>query len=332
MLPLQACTGTLNFLKDGMITLFILQGKTIVETKATSDGVLPPEAIWIDLLNPTAAEKQLVSETYNQQLPSEQDVLEIEASSRFFCDDQGLHIRSYFPFQFPDRYGNVTVAFILNQGRLFTIRHEKLETIHVFKQMALAGTMQIKDNFDLLFALFEIKVDRLADKLEVLYSEIDKISQNIYDGDNRNLEKIVLRLGSLQDTNDKIRIGMLDMQRLFSFFKRSGYNLKKNSNILQSLIRDLDSLVQYSTFLFNKSDSLLNVTMGLISSEQNKVIKIFSIISVVFMPPTLVASVYGMNFHVMPELNWPQGYLFALGLMLLSAVTPYLVFRHKGWL
>jgi len=315
-----------------MITFYKLHEKSLIGVQASSCAPLPSDALWIDLLNPTPEEKLLVSRTYNQLLPSAEDVQEIEASSRFFVDEQGLHIRSYFLFQFPDRFENVTMAFILNQGRLFTIRHEKFESIHVFKQRAATGAIKIKDNFDLLFSLFEIKVDRLADRLELLQSEIDNISQDVYDGDNRNLEQIVLRLGSLQDTNDKVRLGMHDMQRLFSFFKRSGYDLKKNLPILQSLIEDIDSLVQYSTFLFDKSDSLLNVTIGLISSEQNKIIRIFSIISVVFMPPTLVASLYGMNFDTMPELHWPHGYLFALLLMLVSAIMPYLLFRHKGWL
>jgi len=317
-----------------MITLYTLQGNSLVRQQV-NDGEtsLPLDVIWVDLLKPTTEEKSLISKVYNQQLPSEQDLLEIEASSRlFFLDDQGLHLRSYFLFQFPDRYENITVAFILNQGRIFTLRNEKLGTVHVFKQMVAAGTIRITDHFDLLFSLFEIKVDRLADKLELIYSEVEKISRNVYDGDNRNIEKIILQLGSFQDTNDKIRHGLLDMQRLFSFLTRTGYNLRKNSKIMERLIQDIDSLIQYSNFLLTKSDSLLNVTIGLINSEQNKVIKIFSIISVVFLPPTLVASIYGMNFEIMPELHWQLGYPFSLSLILVSAITPYLLFRYKGWL
>lgn len=316
-----------------MITLYTLQGKSLVRQQVKEgETSLPMDVIWVDLLKPTTEEKNLISKVYNQQLPSEQEILEIEASSRFFLDDQGLHLRSYFLFQFPDRYENITVAFILNQGRIFTLRNEQLETVHIFKQMVAAGTIRITDHFDLLFSLFEIKVDRLADKLELIYSEIEKISRNVYDGDNRNLEKIILQLGSLQDTNDKIRHGLLDMQRLFSFLKRTGYNLRKNLKILQRLIQDIESLIQYSNFLLTKSDSLLNVTIGLINSEQNKIIKIFSIISVVFLPPTLVASIYGMNFEIIPELHWHLGYPFSLSLILVSAITPYLLFRYKGWL
>ncbi|MBV5306551.1 MAG: hypothetical protein J0652_07665, partial [Desulfobulbaceae bacterium] len=154
-----------------MITLYRLQENKIVGTQATCSDSLPSDALWIDLLNPTFEEKSLVSKAYNQILPSAEDVQEIEASSRFFIDEQGLHIRSYFLFQFPERFENVTMAFILNQGRLFTIRHEKLESVHIFKQRLATGAIQIKDNFDLLFALFEIKVDRLADRLELLQSE-----------------------------------------------------------------------------------------------------------------------------------------------------------------
>lgn len=315
-----------------MITLYTLQGKTLIRHQPQDGDPMPMDVIWVDLLNSTPEEKKRVSDAYKQQLPTDQDILEIEASSRFFIDDQGLHLRSYFLFRYPERYENITVAFILNQGRIFTLRKEKLETFHVFKQRVASGVIRITDNFDLLFSLFEIKVDRLADNLELIYGEIEKISRNVYDGDNRNLEEIVLQLGSLQDTNDKIRHGLLDMQRLFSFIKRLGNNLRKNLKNLQRLIQDIDSLVQYSNFLLDKSDSLLNVTIGLISSEQNKIIKIFSIVSVVFMPPTLVASIYGMNFTIMPELQWHLGYPFAIALMLLSGIMPYALFKYKGWL
>lgn len=315
-----------------MITLYQLHGKTVVETRSDDDKTPSTDIIWIDLFDPTEEEKLAVSSRYNQVLPSASEVKEIEASSRFFFDEQGLHIRSYFLLQHADHFENVSIAFILNQGRLFTIRYQSPETFEVFKQRAASGAICIKDNVDLFFTLFEIKVDRLADKLELLHGDIDKTGREVYGGDHHNLENILLRLGALQDANDRMRLGMVDMQRLFSFFKRSGYGLKQNAKALQSLIRDIDSLVQYSSFLFDKSDSLLNVTIGLISSEQNKIIKIFSIISVVFLPPTLVASIYGMNFDVMPELNWPLGYAFALVLMLVSAITPYLFFRHKGWL
>jgi len=315
-----------------MISLYALQGKNLVRQEFNEGENLPKDILWIDLFNPTADERRQVSEAYSQALPSEQDVKEIEASSRFFRDDQGLHLRSYFLYQYPDRDENITVAFILNQGRIFTLRNEKLETFHSVKQMIAAGTLRISDSFDLLFSLFEIKVDRLADKLELKYGEIEKISHNVYDGDNRNLEEIILQLGSLQDTNDKIRRGLLDLQRLFSFLKRIGYSTGKNSKNLQRLIEDIDSLVQYTNFILEKSDSLLSVTIGLINSEQNKIIKIFSIISVVFLPPTLVASIYGMNFTHMPELQWPFGYPLAVCLILVSAISPYLVFRYKDWL
>jgi len=315
-----------------MITIYSLQRKLIIETPVTSATDLPLDAIWIDLLNPSEEEQQRVGTTYNQKLPTEQQMQEIVASSRFFFDEHGLHLRSYFLSQRSGYCENVTVAFILNQGRIFTVRHEKLETIHVFKQMAASGAIHVKDNFDILFALFEIKVDRLADRLETLHTQIEKISHNVYDGDNRNLEAIILQLGGQQDINDKMRLGLLDMQRLFSFLKRNGHGSTKSPKILQNLIRDTESLMQYTAFLFEKSDSLLSVTMGLMSSEQNRVIKIFSIISVVFMPPTLVASIYGMNFTVMPELGWPLGYYCALALMVVSAISPYLVFRSKGWL
>jgi magnesium transporter len=315
-----------------MITLYNLPDKTLVQQKFKDGESLPKDALWVDLLSPTTEERRLISEAYNQPLPSEPDLKEIEASSRFFVDNNGLHLRSFFLYQYPDRHENITVAFILNQGRLFTLRDEKFETFHSVKQMIAAGTMRIKDNFDLLFSLFEIKVDRLADKLEIKYGEIEKISRNVYDGDNKNLEEIILQLGSLQDVNDKIRRGLLDMQRLFSFLKRTEYSTGKNSKNLQRLIEDIDSLVQYTNFILEKSDSLLSVTIGLINSEQNKIIKIFSIISVVFLPPTLVASIYGMNFTHMPELQWPFGYPWAVCLILLSAISPYLLFRFKGWL
>jgi magnesium transporter len=293
---------------------------------------LSEEAVWIDLLAPTPEERTWVSQRYGQELPSQDAVEEIEVSSRFFVDDQGLHVRSFFLYEFPDRPRNITVAFLLNKGRLFTLRREKLETFHVFKAHAASSAGLVGDALDIMLRLFETKVDRLADVLESLHTASEVLGQRVFRVQERDLESLLLSIGSNDEVNDQLRLGLMDKQRVLSFLLRSGNFPPDKEPLLREILRDIESLNAHSTFLFEKGDSLMDATMGRINIEQNKIIKIFSIAAVVFLPPTLVASIYGMNFHFMPELQWAWGYPLAIALMVVSGIAPYLLFKRKGWL
>jgi magnesium transporter len=315
-----------------MLTLYYLRGQRLGAQVVHDFEDLSEEAVWIDLLAPTPEERTWVSQRYGQELPSQDAVEEIEVSSRFFVDDQGLHVRSFFLYEFPDRPRNITVAFLLNKGRLFTLRREKLETFHVFKAHAASSAGLVGDALDIMLRLFETKVDRLADVLESLHTASEVLGQRVFRVQERDLESLLLSIGSNDEVNDQLRLGLMDKQRVLSFLLRSGNFPQDKEPLLREILRDIESLNAHSTFLFEKGDSLMDATMGRINIEQNKIIKIFSIAAVVFLPPTLVASIYGMNFHFMPELQWAWGYPLAIALMVVSGIAPYLLFKRKGWL
>ncbi|HHB12526.1 MAG TPA: magnesium/cobalt transporter CorA [Chromatiales bacterium] len=316
-----------------MITVYMLEEGHLRPVVVTRREDLPEDAFWVDLLSPTAEERRWVEERYGQALPSEAAVEEIEFSSRFFTDqDNGLHIRSFFLYEYPERPRNITVAFILNRGRLFTLRSEKLETFHIFKQQALKRRQRFEQPLDVLLRLFEIKVDQIADVLEGLHKRIEAIGTRLFEVEEEILETILRDLSTAQDINDQLRLGMMDKQRVLSFLLRSGHCPPERTELLNEILRDIESLAGHSMFLFEKADALMNATMGRINIEQNKIIKIFSIAAVVLLPPTLVASIYGMNFRHMPELDWPFGYPMAVLVMILSAIAPYVLFKKKGWL
>ncbi len=316
-----------------MITAYRLDNGVLRPHPVNRAGDLPADAFWIDLLAPTEEERHWVEARYGQALPSEAAVEEIEFSSRFFTDEHDrLHIRSFFLYEYPERPRNVTVAFILEGGRLFTLRPEKLETFHVFKQQVQKGHRRVDRPLDILLSLFEIKVDQIADVLEALHKRIEAIGIRLFEVEEEVLETILKELNAAQDVNDQLRLGMVDKQRVLSFLLRSDHCPADRIGFLNEILRDIESLASHSTFLFEKGDALMNVTLGRISIEQNKIIKIFSIAAVVLLPPTLVASIYGMNFRHMPELEWPWGYPLAIVIMVLSAIAPYLLFKRKGWL
>jgi len=315
-----------------MITLYLRDGQFLRSRSVERPEGLSEEAVWIDLLDPTAEERQWVQGFYGLDLPSQEEVVEIEFSSRFFVDQSGLHIRSFFLYEYPDRPRNVTVAFTLSRDRLFTLRTERLQTFHAFKQHVAVHPDLARDALEIMLRLFETKVDLLADTLEQLHAQVEEIGQRIFDAQERDLEAILRDLSRAQDANDQLRLGMVDKERVLSFLRRSERCPPDHQPLLNEILRDIDSLNAHSMFLVEKTDSLMSATMGRINIEQNKIIKIFSIAAVVFLPPTLVASIYGMNFHFMPELKWLWGYPMALVLMVVSGVAPYLLFKRKGWL
>jgi len=175
-------------------------------------------------------------------------------------------------------------------------------------------------------------VDQIADVLEALHKRIEAIGTRLFEVEEEILETILRDLSTAQDINDQLRLGMMDKQRVLSFLLRSGHCPPERTELLNEILRDIESLAGHSMFLFEKADALMNATMGRINIEQNKIIKIFSIAAVVLLPPTLVASIYGMNFRHMPELDWPFGYPMAVLVMILSAIAPYVLFKKKGWL
>jgi magnesium transporter len=184
-----------------------------------------------------------------------------------------------------------------------------------------------------LLGLFETKIDHLSEAIEEMYADLELISKEVLcNTQNTDMEKLVTELARLEDLNGKIRLSIMDQQRVLSLLQRKGRLNAKQLEWLREILQDIDSLIPHTSFFFEKINFLMDATLSFVNIEQNKIIKIFSVAAAVFLPPTLVASVYGMNFEFMPELKWVFGYPWAIGLMILSALLPLLYFRRQRWL
>ncbi|PID50356.1 MAG: magnesium and cobalt transport protein CorA [Proteobacteria bacterium] len=290
------------------------------------------QAHWIDMCDPDEDERDLLESILHTDLPEYDDVEEIEHSARCFVDQTGMHIHSLFIYQEEGRHSTVSVAFILQGERLITIREERLADFRLFRLRARRGQITCHDAAELLVTMLEHKVENHADYLEDIHRELEEISHTVLEDEDADLEDAISELARLEDSNGKIRLCLMDTQRDISFLLR---HLRHHPDLMETLretMHDIEGLMSHTTFLFDKINFLMGSTQGFINIQQNQIIKIFSIASVVFLPPTLIASIYGMNFKNMPELDWLLGYPFAIGLMILAALAPYLFFKHKGWL
>lgn len=289
-------------------------------------------AAWIDLQEPTDAERQSVETLYPSSLPDADEVEEIEASARYFIDTQGIHIHSSFLYQTEGRHETTTVAFTLREGQLLTLRDVELADFRLYRMRTRRRQVEAGTAVAILASIFEQKVENLADTLEDLHLESQIISHLVLEDVAASMENAIDQLARLEDSSGKVRLCVLDTQRSISFLVRHVRHHPEEVEIFREVLRDLNTLMAHTNFLFEKVNFLMDAAQGFINIEQNQIIKIFSIAAVVFLPPTLVASIYGMNFRFMPELDWHVGYPLALLLMLLSALAPYFYFKRKGWL
>ncbi|WP_028456525.1 magnesium/cobalt transporter CorA [Chitinilyticum litopenaei] len=320
-----------------MLNAFVLSAGRLMQVPAlTPDDLKRPEVLWVDMVDPTDDERELVQRVFRLELPEDEELLDLEESARCYMDDNGLHISSFFLHNDGEESSNVTVSFLLNEGRLLTIRQEELAVIRLFRLRARVQPGFVATAQDILLAIYDAAVEYDADVLEDIYAKLDGVSRRVLDRSNEMTDELMgealATLAGHEDTNGKVRLDLMDTRRALSFLLRSRQLGPEQENNLREILRDLESLNNHSAFLFEKINFLMDAVMGLINLAQNKIIKIFSIASVVFLPPTLVASIYGMNFAKMPELAQAWGYPAALVLMVISGFAPYWYFRRKGWL
>ena len=289
-------------------------------------------AHWIDALDATEAERAELSRFLTDELPEDEDVEEIESSARYFVDADGIHVHSLFLSQRENRHDTETVAFILQPERLITLRDEELADFRLLRLRARAGQIEADSPQTLLVTLFDQKVENLADTVEDLHLDLEKVSHTVLEDEDADYEQAIDNLAKLEDSAGKIRLCLMDTQRSISFLLRHLPARAPGRDTAREILRDVDTLMSHIAFLFDKINFLMDSTVSFINIEQNQIIKIFSIAAVVFLPPTLIASIYGMNFEHMPELAWQYGYPLAIGLMIAAGIAPYLFFKHKGWL
>jgi magnesium transporter len=301
------------------------------------------QPIWVDLESPTLEEKRWVKQYYGLSIPEDAMDEDIEESARFYAEDNGeLHIRSDFLIADDDEPRTVRVAFILNQhntelrsrGVLFTIHDEDVPVFRLLRMRARRAPGMIEDAKEVLLKLFDADAEYSADTLEGIYDNLEKISVKVLSGDVTDAiaSEVLGAIARHEDMNGRIRRNVMDTRRAVSFMMRSKMLNGEQFEEARQILRDIDSLDSHTAFLFDKINFLMDATVGFININQNKIIKIFSVASVALLPPTLIASIYGMNFKFMPELDWTLGYGYALLLMAASALVPMWYFRHRGWL
>ncbi|MDT4292303.1 magnesium/cobalt transporter CorA [Methylomonas sp. MO1] len=291
--------------------------------------------IWIDLLAPSKAQRLLIGQHYGLELPDPLDLTDLEASARFYVEDQHeIHIHSDFLLDREGKSRSVPVAFILRGDMLFSVRSEELPVFRLQRLRARTQPGFVSDCKDMLLDLYGAEAEYSADALENIYEQLEIVSKKVLSQDISDEEAadILTDIAEEEDLNGRIRRNMLDTQRAVSFLIRRKLLNTTQLEDAQQILRDIESLNSHTAFLFDKINFLMDATVGFININQNKVIKIFSVASVAMLPPTLIASIYGMNFENMPELQWILGYPFALGLMTVSVLLPFIFFKRKGWL
>ena len=322
-----------------MLVAYIVR-KTLEPQKITHENhALLKEALWIDLLNPSKEEEDLVEHYLNLGIPTREEMVEIEQSSRLYKENGILFMTAIMIAQHESSEPILDpVSFILTSQQLITIRYIEPKSFKILSSKLQKLDMSSYDALSLLLDLYDVTIDRLADSLELVGHRLDEYSKNIFRPENNNSVKLDYRhlmqqIGANGDLNTKARESLVTFNRLIVFFGHIEEIIDNDkSSRLVSLSKDIGSLSDHANFLSTKVNFLLDATLGMVNIEQNNIIKIFSVAAVIFLPPTLVASIYGMNFHFMPELDWKYGYLFAVGLILLAAYLPFKFFKHKKWL
>jgi magnesium transporter len=273
---------------------------------------------------------------YGVTLPDEDEVKDIEASARYYEADNGdLHLRSDFLLEEDEGESRVvTVAFILAKDMLFSMHNDDLPVFRLVRMRARSRPGSIGDFKDVLLDLYATDVEYSADALEGVYQNLEEVSRSVLQKEfsDADAAESLSAMAREEDLNGRIRRNMMDTRRAVSFMMRGRLLNAEQFDEARQILRDIESLDGHTAFLFEKINFLMDATVGFININQNKIIKIFSVASVVFLPPTLIASIYGMNFRILPELNWSFGYPFAMLLMVASAITPFWYFRKRGWL
>ena len=306
--------------------LFVVEGVDSLEGSEDKNSV-----IWIDMLLPTIEEVKAVENLFDMKFPTKQESEEIELSSRYWEENNRIEINSYFLINDNNSAFNETVSFILQGNLLISVRYKKLQSFDTFTKKLLISPREFKTGYSIFCQIIDIRIDADADTIENLSKEITKIRKHVFTDYSNDDEEILEKISTFEDLNMKIRENLTDKQRILNSLLKS-QKFVDDKHELPIMLKDIKSLIDHTNFNFERLDYLQNIFIGILSIEQNKVIKIFTIVNVIFLPPTLIASIYGMNFDLIPELHWEYGYVISIILMVISSITPILIFKKKGWI
>lgn len=315
-----------------MINIFTLDHGRLVNIQPEEIATRKP--IWVDISEPSDDERAWVSATFSITLPYPEHLRDIEASARFYEENEELHVRSDFLRGKEVDARSVIVAFVLSRNVLFSVHDQDLPLFQLFRQRAHGHPELVEDSLDVLIDLYGSDVEFSADALEEVYVELGSIGSSVLNstlGDKAAAE-VLAKIAHSEYLNGRIRRNLMDTRRAISFLMRSKLLKPNQLEEAHQIMRDIDSLDGHTAFLFDKINFLMNTTVGFVNINQNKVVRLFSVAAVALLPPTLIASIYGMNFKFMPELQWEYGEAFALLLMAVSVALPFWMFQRKGWL
>lgn len=324
-----------------MLKCYQLQNGGLKGAPIAGEDIIPAASLWLDLLNPTLEERRAVDKFLQMELPTRADMEEIEISSRLYQEEGGLFMTApVLANTDSERPGADVVTFVLAREKLITLRYIDPQPFRTFSTRSERGMVTAARAELVLTGLLDAVIDRMADVLERVGAEVEGISREIFEPEpksragGRDFQDVLRRLGRKNDLTGKMRESLLGIGRLLTFLTQA-MDIKPNKEVkahLKTLTRDVQSLQSHSAYLDGKLTYLQDATLGLINIDQNNIIKIMSVAAMVFLPPTLFASIWGMNFHSMPELDEWWGYPLAIAVMIASAVIPYVWFKRRGWL
>ena len=325
-----------------MLTVYEAAEGVLIKHEGTAP--IPSGAVWIDLLNPSKEEDVLLERALSISVPTREEMSEIEASSRLY-QEGGTHYMTAVVLHQPDPPFEppvgTPITFILAGHRLITVRYAEPRAFPMFLARAQKKDAACMTGGAVLVGLLEAIIDREADRVERIQGEVDKLSQGIFAsrGGERTrrlrFDVMIRMIGREGELTSRSRECMLTLDRLLTYLAHvmgERGDEKPLRGRVKTASRDVQSLADHIGYLSTKITFLLDATLGMINNEQNSIIKTFSVLAVALMPPTLVGTIYGMNFKHIPELEWPWGYPFALGIMVISSVLPWIYFKRKGWL
>jgi magnesium transporter len=324
-----------------MLAVYVPNGSSLERRVVVSGEEVPDNAIWFDLVNPLPGEDKLIEARLGIAIPTREEMLEIEVSSRLYTEHHARFMTATLMCNSDTVVPKTTaVTFILAKHCLVTVRYDEPRPFLLVGNKLTRTCPQSATGETVLMELLDAVIDREADLLERIGLDVDQVSHDIFDPGSRSAAGntyigTLKVIGSKGDLTSKVRESLVSLGRLLLFLANEAEGMRWSKDVrlqLQAMQRDVLSLSDHATYLANKITFLLDALLGVVTLEQNNVIKIFSIAAVVLLPPTLVATVYGMNFKGMPELEWQYGYPMALTLMLIAAIVPYYVFKWKKWL
>jgi magnesium transporter len=322
-----------------MLWVYVPRGTSLDRMPVAAEVDVPESAVWFDLVNPNSLEDKIVERQVGIAVPTREEMQEIEVTSRLYVENGARYMTATLMCQSDtDTPKTTPVTFILSGHRLITVRYDEPRPFMIVGNK-LARTCPAGANGEsVLMDLLDAVIDRSADILERIGAEVDQVSHDIFEPEadhKRSHQDILKVIGRKGDLTSKVRESLVSIGRVLLYLANEADSMrwaKETRSQLRGMQRDVQSLSDHATYLSNKITFLLDAMLGVVFIEQNNIIKIFSVAAVALMPPTLIASIYGMNFKHMPELDWHYGYPIAIVLMVAAAALPYCYFKWKKWL